>query len=295
MRFPLAPDYDELMDVEGPAVQRAAGAGGDRVSLERAAGKARLRLRGGGGVAELYQEGALRLRLPHPADRSTVEVVAINNAGGLTGGDQLDLEARLDAGAQGMITTPACEKIYRSIGGVAHVATRLHLASASTLDWLPQPMLLFDGACVRRQLIVDIAADASLLAVEGVILGRTAMNEEMRSGDIRDSWRVRRAGALVYADTFRALGPVSDALGSHTTLGGARAFATVLAVAPGIESRLEAARAALSACTSETGASAWNGILVVRFVAGDGGTLIADLSGFLGSFRAAALPRSWLC
>ena len=64
---------------------------------------------------------------------------------------------------------------------------------------------------------------------------------------------------------------------------------------PTRESRLDAVREALGAASGETGASAWNGLLVARFLAPDGQALIADLGAFLTAFRAAPLPRSWLC
>src|SRR4029077_7476110 len=119
------------------------------------------------------------------------------------------------------------------------------VASHGRLDWLPQPMILFEGARVRRSLAVDLASGATLLAVEGVILGRTAMGEELRSVGVRDGWRVRRAGALIYADAFLADGNVREGLSGRAALAGARAFATALYVAPDAEQRLEEARAPL--------------------------------------------------
>ena len=79
-------------------------------------------------------------------------------------------------------------------------------------------MIMFDGARVRRSLSVDVAVGATLLAVEGVILGRTAMGEELRSARIRDGWRVRRAGALIYADAFVADGDLRGDLAGQTPL-----------------------------------------------------------------------------
>jgi urease accessory protein len=264
-------------------------------ALERTSGRGRVRL-AKSGIAELYQEGALRLR---PTRRDgPAEIIAINTAGGLTGGDRLDLTARLDADTSAVITTPACEKIYRSADGDAIVQNAVHLAERSRLDWLPQPMILFDGARIDRRLDVAMAADATLLAVEGMILGRTAMAEEMTSGKVRDSLRVRRDGRALYADSFRAdgaEGSIRDRLAGRATLYGGRALATLIYVAPDAEQRLDAAREALSRSASETGASAWNRMLVVRLLAADGQALIADLTGFLSAFRGRPLPRSWLC
>jgi urease accessory protein len=260
--------------------------------LERTTGVGRARITADG-IAELYQEGALRLR-PTYAEGAT-EVVAINTAGGLTGGDRLDLTVALDAGAAVVVTTPACEKLYRSPAGNAGIVSKISLAAGSRLDWLPQPMIAFDGSRVDRRLDVEIAANATLLAVDGVILGRTAMQEELRSGVIRDGWRVRRGGRLIYADAFRAEGDMRSTLSGKAGLGEARALATVLHIAADAEGRLDQARNILGTASGETGASAWNGMLVVRLLAGDGQTLIADLAAFLAAFRALPLPRSWLC
>jgi urease accessory protein len=262
-------------------------------ALERTSGVGRLRV-GPAGVAEIYQEGALRLRLPSVPARDRTEVVAINTGGGLTGGDRMDLSVTLDAGSRAVVTTPACEKIYRSAGGDARVTNTVRAGAAARIDWLPQPMIVFDGARIRRRLDIDLAPDAALLAVEGTILGRTAMDEDMRTGMVHDAWRIRRGGTLIFADAFRAAGDTRVALDGAATLGGARAFATALYVAPDAESRLDGARDTLASST-RAAASAWNGMLAVRFLAGDGRTLIDDLAAFLAGFRGASLPRSWLC
>ena len=295
MRVPPFPDYDPAMHGRsgggGAAVRATSGTG---VALQRAAGVGRIRVTATG-VAELYQEGALRLRLLRGRVGDASEIVAINTAGGLTGGDRLDLTVAAAEGAAVTLTTPACEKIYRSAGGEASVANTITAGANARVDWLPQPMILFDGARTRRSLVADVAGDASLLAVEGVILGRTAMAEDIRSGALRDSWRIRRDGILVFADAFRAEGDIRTALAGTATLAGARALATVVYVAQDAERRLDSARAALEFASGEAGASAWNGILVVRFLATDGQMLIADLGAFLAAFRGAPLPRSWLC
>jgi urease accessory protein len=74
---------------------------------------------------------------------------------------------------------------------------------------------------------------------------------------------------------------------------GARALATILHVAPDAEQRLGEARDLLGPASSECGASAWNGVLVVRLLSRDPQQLRADLVRFLEGFRQAAMPRSW--
>ena len=105
----------------------------------------------------------------------------------------------------------------------------------------------------------------SLLAVETLIFGRAAMGEDVRRGVCRDAWRVRRDGKLVFADTFRARWRRSPAALDRPAVARWRARGRHAAlVAPDAAARLEQARALLEGAGSTAGASAWNGLLVVR-------------------------------
>ena len=107
----------------------------------------------------------------------------LNLAGGLTGGDRLDIAVRVHEGAAAVVTTQSCERIYRSPGNDAVVTGNIRLAQTARMDWLPQPVILFDGGRLKRATHVELSADAHLLAVEAVIFGRTESGETIRSGD----------------------------------------------------------------------------------------------------------------
>jgi urease accessory protein len=66
-------------------------------------------------------------------------------------------------------------------------------------------------------------------------------------------------------------------------------------VAPDAEARLESVRAYLpSGNGCDAAASAWNGLLAVRFCAETIGALRAAALPFLLAFRGEPLPRVWL-
>lgn len=248
-------------------------------------------------LADLMQVGNARARFP---GRSTSgerfgipEAVLVNTAGGLTGGDRLDVSVDLAADAAAVVTTISAEKIYRSLGSDTSITNRLVLASGARLDWLPQATILFDGSRLARATSVDLAADARFLAVELLIFGRAAMAETMDRGRLRDTWRIRRAGRLLWADGIRLDEPVADALAGPATLAVARAVATVIHVASDAEDRLDGARAALTAARSDWGASAWDGLLTARLAAGDGQTLIRDVVRLIEHLRGCPMPRTW--
>ncbi len=201
-------------------LQRARGVGG--ISTVERDGRTRL--------ATLYQDGCAKIRLPNSHDNA-LEAVLINTAGGLTGGDDMSWSAQIAAGGRLVLTTQACERIYRSIGGAARVRTRLTVGAGAHLDWLPQETILFAGSRLDRGIEVDLGGGASLTAIEAILLGRDAMGEEARDAALRDHWRVRRNGRLLHAEANRldGTGAERDAL---SLLAGRRALATVLNVAP---------------------------------------------------------------
>jgi len=225
-----------------------------------------------------------------------MEGILVNTAGGIACGDAFCVSARLDPGADLVLTTVAAEKVYRSDGPVSHVRNRLDLGTSARLAWLPQETILFDRARLKRSFEADLAADSALLVAEIVAFGRAARGETLQDALFEDVWRVRRAQKLVYADTVRLEGPVSDLLARAALGGGARAMGTILDCSPGAEGRIEEARAYLDAAGpghTEAAASAWNGHLVLRLLGPEVGALRERVARFLTAYRGVPMPRVW--
>ncbi len=128
--------------------------------LPRTQGSVRLELSRRDGATHLdvlHQAGAARARFPKPAAGAPPEAVLLNTAGGLTGGDRMDLEVTLGAGAEATLTTAAAEKIYRARDGEAsEIGVQLALGAGARLAWLPQATILFDGSRLDRR--TEVAA-----------------------------------------------------------------------------------------------------------------------------------------
>lgn len=262
-----------------PRLQRARGEG--RLTVSADSGRTR--------IETLYQDGCAKIRLPHTHDTS-LQAVLINTAGGLTGGDAVGWTAEAGPDARLVLTTQACERVYRSLGDDATVRNRLVVGPGAQVDWLPQETILFEGARLDRTLEVDLAEGASLCAVEAILLGREAMGEAARNAMLRDNWRIRRNGRLIHAEaTLLSADPLErDGL---SLLDGALAFATVVLIGPKAEHKLASVRAALH---GQASASLVGERLIVRAMAESGlalrkiiGPVIAELSG------AGTLPRLW--
>ncbi|MBO0765194.1 MAG: urease accessory protein UreD, partial [Hyphomicrobiaceae bacterium] len=143
-------------------------------------------------IAALRQSGAASARFPRSTIGDFPEAVLLNTAGGLTGGDRIDIEVAVAAGCNATITSAAAEKVYRALDGEAEVHVRLDVGEGARLAWLPQPTIMFDRARLHRRTEVAISGSSSFLAVERLIFGRSAMGEDVHRGACRDSWRVRR-------------------------------------------------------------------------------------------------------
>ena len=249
-------------------------------SVKQVAGKTRR--------AQVREAGSLRVRCPgQPA--AELEAVLINTAGGVAGGDRFTLDIVAEQGTRLVVTTAAAEKVYRTLGPDSVIDVKLDVADGATLAWLPQETILFDRARMARSIDVSLAPDATLFLAEAIVFGRSGMGETVEEGALTDRWRVRRGGRLIYAETVRLEGAIAERLGQPAVAKGGVAIATVL-IAPGDEAAVAAVRALQF--EGEVGASAWNGIAVVRLCATDAAALRRDLVHVMTAVRGS-LPRIW--
>jgi urease accessory protein len=267
-----------------PRMQRARGDG--RVVTKTIDGRTRL--------ATLYQDGCAKIRLPH-THNNALEAVLINTAGGLTGGDEMAWSGSIAAGGKAVLTTQACERIYRSLGGPARVRTNLTVGDGAHLDWLPQETILFATSQLDRRIDIDLGTGATLTAVEAVLLGRDAMGELALDAALRDNWRIRRNGRLVHAEANRLDGLASERNGL-SLLDGKRAFATIVHVGTdhdAIQQRLAELRQ-ISSGHPGIAASAQGERLVIRALAQSGLALRRLIVPILSHLSGAGtLPRMW--
>ena len=282
--FVSALPFDGASTVEAPQRQRAVG----RVAFEA------MFLNGRTRPMRIEESGSMRIRLPR-GEGAGLDAVLVNTAGGIAYGDRFSVSVKLQAGAVVTVTTPAAEKIYRSDGPLAEFAVDLVLDAGARLEWMPQETILFDTARLARRLDARMEDNARLTLFEAVVFGRGARAERMTEGFFEDRWRVRRGGRLLYADTLRLQGPIANLLQKPSVGNGARALATLIHVAPDAEARLDAARECLASVNGcEAAASAWNGLLAVRFCAATVEALRVAAIRFLLAFRGEPLPRVWL-
>jgi urease accessory protein len=271
----------------------------DPVRLQRAVGELRVGVKRSGEqtvLDDLRQAGCLKVRFPRRVEPGWMDVVTLNTGGGVAAADRLDVAVAAGEGTRVTVAAQAAERFYRALprDAPSRVRTRLTLRAGAAMEWLPQETILFDHSALDRRLEIDMAADARFLGVEILVFGRMAMGETVRQAHLRDLIRIHRDGALLLHDAIRMDGAVDDLLQRAAIGQGARALATLVYVASDAEAALDVVRQALG--PAEAGASAWNGMLVVRILGPDGAVVRCSVVAVLTALRSPRpLPRVWLC
>ena len=168
--------------------------------LERATGTLKATIRGSENrIGKLYQEGSSRLFFPKSFSK-IMECVVINTAGGITGGDKFQCSIEASEESSIVVTTQASEKVYKANNGSAEVEMNFFVCKNSKLLWLPQDTILFSKSDLSRETTIRIEDNSEFLAFDQIVLGRSAMGENIQKSNFHDKWKIYKGENLIYFD-----------------------------------------------------------------------------------------------
>ncbi len=241
------------------------------------------------GLDRFRTYGSMKVLFPHR--QSAVEAIMINTSGGLTGGDRFDIAADAGPDSHMILTTQAAERAYRSVSGSARVSSRLTASDGSTLHWLPQELIVFDGAALDRRLEVNVTSGAEAVLVEPIVFGRRAMGETHLNGTIRDRITLTCEGKPIYWDRINMSGCLTTLLARPGIANGMTALASAIYYGPKAEALLPLVRQ----CLPHTGGASLvaPNLLTIRLLAEDSFLLRKSLVPVLERLTDKTLPRSW--
>jgi len=272
--------------------------------LQRSEGLARLILAGsaqGTRIVDIFQRSPIRLMFPGIRGACVEEAVVVNTGGGIAGGDRLELAVTVLPDASITVTSQAAERVYRALNEPALVETRLKICRAAKLAWLPQETIVFNGGRMRRNTEIEISAGAEMLALEWLVLGRSAHGEEIVGGEITDGWQVRLDGRLIWADRFRATDDVFPRLQSPALLANFKAIGTLIYFGPDPAVQVQFLRDVAPQLQCHCFATSVSGLVIVRLAACAAAELKGALREILPQFGRARrqdpfrLPKMWSC
>lgn len=244
-------------------------------------------------IGRLSQHDGYKVRFPKRG--SHPEAVIINTGGGVASGDCVAQDFLVSHNAALTATTQASERIYRQLDGrPATITVRADVGPDACFNWLPQETILFNEARLRRRFEIDLDATAHVLLSETLVLGRHAMGESVLNGMLHDTWRIKRGGALVYAEDVRLDDTVFSELEAPALAQGHRVTLTSILLSPVAEDKLNRIRKRLEGFDGEIAASAWNGMLVVRALASNTQSVRAIMGRLVPILAGRELPRVWM-
>ena len=274
------------------------------IDLQRANGSCRIVLSGsekGTRIMDIFQQSPIRVMFPGIGGGAVKEAVLINTAGGIAGGDRLECSVTALPNASVAVTTQAAEKVYRALNEPAHIATKLEAGETAKLAWLPQETIVFNRARLCRETEIELSSGAQLLALESLVLGRVAHGEKVAGGYISESWRVKKDGRLIWADTFRTTDETFAHIHRKALLSDRRAIATLIYFGSSRDARLELLREIAASLECDCAVTSVGGLIVVRFAAKLSFDLGRALRSLLQQFGRELgpgpfhVPKMWSC
>jgi urease accessory protein len=272
--------------------------------MQRADGSGRVVLGGsekGARIVDVFQRSPVRIMFPRIGGDAIEEAVFVNTSGGIAGGDRLESAVTALTNASITVSSQAAEKVYRALNEAARITTSLKACESARLAWLPQETIIFNWGRLSRETEIELSSGAELLALEWLVLGRAAHGEEMIGGYVLDSWRVKKDGRLIWADSFRVTDEMFRQLHRKALLSNCRAVGTLIYFGPNLRERLEFLRDIAVSLECHCAATSVGGLIIVRFAAQASYKLRLALCSFLKQFSRELgpgpfrVPKMWSC
>jgi urease accessory protein len=240
-------------------------------------------------------DGPLRIfKSLYPEGDAICHNVIVHPPGGLVGGDRLDIDVHVGAGAHALLSTPGATRFYASDEAFAGQHVRLQLDAGARLEWLPLEAIAYPGCRAENRWIATLADDAELMAWDVTALGLPGASQPFASGEFHQQLEIPG----LWLEQARIAASDQRLMDSPLGLGGRRCLGT-LVFATGTplqrerrEALLDAARSALETAPAEVLAAATcpnERLLAVRAVA----PLVEPLMACLQSVWAALRPAAW--
>lgn len=134
-------------------------------------------------VLRHQHDGPLRiLKSLYPEGDAICHNVIVHPPGGLVGGDTLNIQVRVGAGAHGLISTPGATRFYASDEAFTTQRVRIELEANARLEWLPLEAIAYSGCLAKNHWQAALGEGAELLAWDVTALGLPNANQPFTQG-----------------------------------------------------------------------------------------------------------------
>ena len=147
-----------------------------------------------------------RLEPGHP---SRAYLYRMNTSPGLLSGDAIDVSLQLAAGSQLYLADQSATKVHTmsQLEARASLAYSIELGEEATLEFLPEPLILFADAALTQTMEIVVHKSAGLSLGEIILPGRLARGEVYQFRQYLSRIRVRSAeGKILFVEAMNLSG-----------------------------------------------------------------------------------------
>lgn len=213
-------------------------------------------------------DGPLVIQKPlYPEGDEVCHAIIVHPPGGIAGGDDIQLNARLDVNAHALLTTPGAGKWYRSVGAEARQCIDFDVGGGACLEWLPQENIIFNGASATLRTAVRLSGDGSFIGWEVYCLGRSGSGEKFSTGSFRARTLIERGSRPLWLENGRLEGG-GAALQSSVVLAGQTVVGTLIAASDKLDSAVLGVCREVQPRTGDGAVTLLPGLFVGRYLGG---------------------------
>ena len=121
---------------------------------------------------------------------------------GMLAGDCYQFDFDVAANARVEVTTQGFTRVHPARENGCELQTHLRVGENATLEWFPEPLMLYAGADLCAQTRVELAPSATFTASDIWCAGRVGRGENWEFARYRNRWNIARDGAPVFASAL---------------------------------------------------------------------------------------------
>jgi urease accessory protein len=151
-------------------------------------------------VSNIYYEGALKITRPVYLEENLPSIYLIHVGGGYVDGDTYLTNITVEEGAELAVTTQSSTKVYKTPKKPVVQKTNITLNKGSVLEYLPDPLIAYEGARFIQETVVHMEEGASLFYSDSITPGWAADGSYFRYEWIHSKLKVYKGEKLAVFD-----------------------------------------------------------------------------------------------
>jgi len=136
-------------------------------------------------------------------DTGCAYTLLLNPSGGLVGGDQLSLRARLGPQTHVLFSTPSANRTYRSVSEPSIQSVDLIVGCDAIVEWLPEVTIPYAGSRFCQRIHAELGSGATLLLWDALASGRMARGERWAFASLENEIRIRTSSGQSVLERYR--------------------------------------------------------------------------------------------